>query len=164
MGDQVSAAGDGEAFAERLAAALRGNHRRIVLNWATRVGAFPEFRARGDLELSTLLGGVPRVVDELLGSIGRGPTTDDRGIDLGAAGDHATAHARSRAALGLRPSVVVNEYVHLRQVLWIEIRAAAAAIRATVADLFDLERRLNAVIDALMVVSLVAFEHETLGT
>lgn len=167
MGERVSAAGEGESFAERIAAVLRDNERRIVLNWATRIGALPEFRARAELELSALLGGVPRVVDELLRLLGRDPTPEvpPLDLDIGAAGDHAAAHARARVGLGLRPSVVVSEYVHLRQVLWSEVRAAAAAIRATVADLFGLERRLNAAIDALMVVTLVTFEQEqhTLG-
>ena len=160
MGEHVDADDDGHSLPRRIAAVLRANRRRMVLNWAGLVGALPAFRARPGLALSAVLGEVPSLLDEVVNAIERGPELEGAVRDLDAAGEHAVGHARKRVALGLRASDLVQEFRHLRQVLWTEIRHGLQTIRATVTDVLDLERHVNAALDAVLALSVGAFENE----
>jgi diguanylate cyclase (GGDEF)-like protein len=64
----------------------------------------------------------------------------------------ARDHARSREALGFSPRDVVTEFMLLRRVVW-----GFLAYRAEGVDLFELERRVNDMVDRLVAECVAAF-------
>ena len=58
-------------FRQRVADVLERDRRRIMRNWASRVGALPAFRQRPDLDLASVLDDMPAIFDALLAAIRR---------------------------------------------------------------------------------------------
>lgn len=145
-------------FCQRMADFLDLDRRRILLNWASRAGALPAFRQRPDLDLAAVIDDMPTIFDHLLAVL-KAEGTEPFNPDLGPAEAHATAHVRLRATRGFHASDVAQEYQQLRQTIWTEIRAHVANLQPSVADVLDVEHRLNYALDDIVIVTLETFDN-----
>lgn len=70
----------------------------------------------------------------------------------------AREHARTREELGFAPRDIVTEFLLLRRAMWRFVAARAEGV-----DLFELERRMNDMIDRVVAEAVAAYVERTIG-
>lgn len=143
-------------FRIRVVDVLAQDRRRILLNWAGRVGALPAFRERPSLDLPAVLDNMSDILDDLLGLI-RVAEPAVFAPDLTPCREHLQEHVRHRRAITFPCVALVQEFHQLRFVLWTEIAVAAPALRPEPGDVLDLEQRINYTLDAIVAATVDMF-------
>lgn len=143
---------------QRAAAALRQDHKRLLLRWAQRLSTFDAYRAHADLSLAELQGhGEPllRGVSEALELGVR--SRMDAAAALGGQSHAARDHARLRRAQGIGVDDLARELVALRNEAWREIAEDVLGDDLSPGETQELLRRLSLAFDETLFVMLGAW-------
>jgi CheY-like chemotaxis protein len=135
---------------------LNARSRAIVIRWAKRVSIIEPYRDLG-LPLSEVINNVPLLLEAALVAL---QTEDYRLVfeRYPAARDYVAAHARLRKRQGVSLPSVVKEYQFLRDETWCELEGLLRNRKAASADLLEIVRRIDSVLDAILGITLETYQ------
>jgi hypothetical protein len=139
----------------RAATYLAAQEADILFRWIQRVSRLLADAGQPETHLPALRDHMPDILAQLRHRLrtDRGATTTTAAADTGLPQAHAVTRHQQHVPAG----VVVQEYGVLRREVWAKLRQWDADPPLSVVDVFLLEDRINAALDALIAVTLDTF-------